>query len=515
MIENRKTVVGRSNAEASYAPLVTLLLVVAVSSLVGCTAISPAAPMSARLELPQTWSASSQVGAADSTATAVASPTALANWWTRFNDPLLVTLIDDALSTNTSIVSAIAALAQARAIASVQEAALLPGVRSSASTQTSRIGIRDGNSSNAFKAGFDASWEPDIFGGKRAAISAAQADTQESVANLGNIQVSIAAEVALNYTQLRGLQARLVIAAANLKNQEETLQIAEWRTQAGLSTALDFEQARAAAAQTSAQIPTLQNAAAQAEHSLSVLTSRPPAALHERLSATTAQNAKALMITDELVLAFPAETLRQRPDVRAAEARVTAASQRVLQADATRYPSFQLSGSLGLSALTLGTLTHGSSVIAALLGSVSAPIFDGGAAQAQVRAQRAALEQAAAAYNATILAALKDVQDSLVALRSDRERLQNLRIAAQAAENASVLANHRYGSGLIDFQVVLDTQRTVLSTQDGVASASADINADHVRLYKALGGGWEATSLPRNSPTTSVNAPSFNVLVHE
>ena len=468
-------------------------------------------PTNSVLTLPQSWSVSSSIDRPGAAASPALTATPLANWWTRFNDPLLVALIEDALRANTSVVSAVAALAQSRANFNVQEAALLPGVRGSASTQTSRSGISGGNGSNAFKAGFDASWEPDIFGGQNAAISAAAADTQASLANLGNIQVSIAAEVAVNYMQLRGLQARLGIATANLKNQEETLQIASWRTQAGLATSLDIEQARAAAAQTRAQIPTLQSAAAQTEHSLAVLTARAPAALHDRLSATSAQTAAVKMPSDDLVLAFPAATLRQRPDVRAAEARVTGASQRVRQADAARYPSFQISGSLGLSALTLGTLTHGSSVIAALLGSVSAPIFDGGAAQAQVRAQQAALQQAAAAYDAAILAALKDVEDSLVALKNDRDRLQNLLIAADAAQNASLLAHQRYSSGLIDFQVVLDTQRTVLSTQDSVASSTADINADHVRLYKALGGGWEAANLSLGASETAANAQSKKV----
>ena len=163
---------------------------------------------------------------------------------------------------------------------------------------------------------------------------------------------------------------------------------------------------------------------------------------------------------------------------------------RVAQADAALAPNFQLGGSLGLAALTLGTLTSGASVVGALLASVSMPVFDGGALRAQVRAQQAALDQAGAAYDATVLAALQEVEDALVELRGDRQRLQYLRIAAEAAGNAALMARQRYGSGLIDFQTVLDTQRTQLNTQDGVAGANAQLSADHVRLYKALGGGW-------------------------
>ena len=159
-------------------------------------------------------------------------------------------------------------------------------------------------------------------------------------------------------------------------------------------------------------------------------------------------------------------------------------------ADAARYPSFRLSGSLGLSALTLGTLTDGASVLRSLLASVSAPLLDGGAAKAQVRAQEAALEQARASYAGTVLTALQDVEDALVAIQGDRERLARLQTAAEAAVNAELLARQRYQSGLIDFRTVLDTQRTLLSAQDSVASAQASLATGHVRLYKALGGGW-------------------------
>ena len=192
-----------------------------------------------------------------------------------------------------------------------------------------------------------------------------------------------------------------------------------------------------------------------------------------------------------LALSFPAETLRQRPDVRVAEERVAAALARVLQADAARYPDFRLSGSLGLSALTLGTLTGGASVAQSLLAGVSFPVFDGGARRAQVRVQQAVAEQARLAYEATVWAALTDVEDALVQMRGDRARLAQLRIAAEAATNAALLAQNRYTSGLIDFQAVLETQRTQLATQDSVASTAASLSADHVRLYKALGGGWE------------------------
>ena len=207
---------------------------------------------------------------------------------------------------------------------------------------------------------------------------------------------------------------------------------------------------------------------------------------------------------DDIALDFPAETLRQRADVRAAELQLHAAAARVSQAEAQRLPSLRLGGSLGLNALTLGALTNGASVAASLLAGVSLPLFDGGAAVAQVRAQQADQTQAQVAYQATVLSALREVEDALVALRGDRARLQNLQQAAEAAGNAARLASLRYRTGLIDFQVVLETQRTQFSTQDGVVSASANVVADHARLYKALGGGWSPASLPTDLPLAGV-----------
>lgn len=455
-------------------------LMLATCLLAACAGVSPLPPSYADPRLPVAWS----VAAASSSASAHVTP--LAQWWRRFDDPLLSTLIDDALRANPSVRSAIAALTQSRALAAVQAARLAPALGGSASAQRSDSARDGAGAANLFRAGFDASWEPDIFGGQHAALAAANAETQASAASLGDVQVTVAAEVALNYMQLRGLQYRLAVARANLATQVETLQLTQWRAQAGLVTSLELEQARAATEQTRAQIPSLQSAAQQTEHSIEVLTGVAPAALHERLD----KNSETVAAPDDLVLDIPAATLRQRPDLRAAEARVSAATARVAQADAARYPSFQLNGSLGLNAVALGSLGDASSVISSLLASASANLFDGGAARAQLSAQQASLEQARASYEGVLLSALKDVEDALVALKNDRERQQYLSIAMEAARQAALLARQRYAGGLIDFQVVLETQRTALNTQDGLASNGAALNADHVRLYKALGGGW-------------------------
>ncbi len=456
-------------------PLALLALAAALS---GCAGMAPWDAALPDTPVPTAW-------AAGTTAAPGSTATSLAQWWQRLGDPQLTALVEQSLTANTSVRTAQATLRQARAQVDVQAAGLAPQVGASASAQRSRSG--NSGTGNNFQLGFDASWEPDVFGRVRAGVNASEADARAAEASLADVQVSLAAEVAVNYIELRGLQQRLVIARSNLASQSETLQITQWRLQAGLTTSLVAEQARAASEQTAAQIPALEASLAQSRHSLAVLTGQAPAALDAQLAASVAVPQPG----DELAMAIPAETLRQRPDVRAAEQRITAALARVSQADAARYPDFGISGSLGLRALTLGALSGGSAVAASLLGSISVPLLDGGAARAQVRAQEASLEQARIAYQAAVLTALKDVEDALVSLRGNRERLVRLRSAADAAGNAELLARQRYSSGLIDFQSVLETQRTLLATQEGVATTVASLSADHVRLYKALGGGWE------------------------
>ena len=455
------------------------------AALGGCASLAPSAVDEAALPVPAAWTAAGAMAAGDQ----VATP--LANWWQRFNDPVLTDLVTQALQANTDVKAAQAALLQARAQRDLQAAGLVPTVGVSASAQRSVSGSQD--ASNRFQAGFDASWEPDVFGGRRSAVQASEADALAAQTSLAGIQVSLSAEVALNTINLRGLQSRLAIARSNLAAQTETLQITRWRAQAGLVSSLDVEQAVAASEQTAAQLPALAASIDQALNALAVLTGQTPGALQARLG----QAQPIPQPPPDLALAFPAETLRQRPDVRTAELRVSAALARLAVADVARYPDFRLSGSLGLSALTLGTLTHGASLVRSLLASVSAPLFDGGAAQAQVRVQQAVLTQARANHQATVLGALQDVEDALVALGGDRQRLARLQAAAEAAANAELLARQRYASGLIDFRAVLDTQRSLLSTQDSVASTQASLVGDHVRLYKALGGGWTPdTELP-------------------
>jgi NodT family efflux transporter outer membrane factor (OMF) lipoprotein len=460
-------------------------VVAAGALLAACSSLAPqrAAEVPA-VAVPAQWS--SQTGR-DASREAPAQP-----WWRDFGDPQLDALIERALRANPSLQQAGASLRRARALVAVQAAGLGPQVSGDASAQRSKSG--DAPARNTYGVGVDASWEADLFGAQRSGVAAAQADAQAAAADLGDAQVSLAAEVALAYQQWAGTRARLAVARENLAAQEETLQITAWRTQAGLASSLQLEQARTATEQTRAQIPALQNTLAQSAHALAVLTGRPPGTLSELQDSTATQAPAAAQARAATI---PADTLRQRPDVRRAEAQMQAAAARAQQAQAERLPSLRLSGNIGLSALTLGALGSSGSTVAALLAGMSAPIFDGGARRAQGEAQDAALDAARAAWHAAVLSALRDVEDTLVALRSAQERRSTLERAADAASQAALLARDRYRSGLIDFQVVLDTQRTLLSAQDNLVGAQTDLAQTQVRLVKALGGGWTAEPEPR------------------
>ncbi len=449
--------------------LLTLMLVLA-----GCAAQAPPVATDAGVALPAAWSQEAPAG-----------DRPLAQWWRQFGDPLLVQLVEDSRQANTSVRIAQANLRQARALRDQAAAGLWPSLALTASAQRSRGTGAPGLDGNLFDAGFDASWEPDIFGASGHALGAGQAQLQASAATLSSTEVSIAAEVAVSYLQLRGTQVRAAFARDNLRAQEQTLQIAQWREQAGLGSSLETSQARSAVEQTRAQLPVLTASIAQTAHALAVLTGQPPAALTARLLPP----AGLPQPPQGLALAIPARALRQRPDLLAAEWQLRAQAERVAQADAQRLPSVQLRASLAWSATTLGSL---GSVAAArtLLASTSQTLFDHGLRDAQLAAQQAAFDAARESYRANVLTALQDVEDALTALAAARERVTALLAAAQATSDAALLAGNRYASGLIDFQTVLDTQRTLLSVQDSVASAETDFATGHVRLYKALGGGW-------------------------
>ena len=433
--------------------------------------------------------------AAGSTATQAED---VSRWWQRLDDPVLTALVEEALQNSPDLRSAKAKLREVRARLDQADASLFPSVKASLSESRSKgsAAIGSGATGDLFSAGFDASWEVDVFGGRRRAVEAADADAGIALANLYNTQVSLAAEVALNYVQLRSFQARLEIARNNLAAQSETLQITEWREQAGLVTTLEVEQARSNLMQTQAAIPALNTSAVRAENRLAVLLGKFPATLHGRLSAPAALPA----LPDEIALGIPADTLRQRPDVQAAERQVAAETARIGQESAALYPVFALSGSLGWKAFSFGALGTAGSFARSASASIAQTVFDGGAIRSRIRAQDAVQEQALIAYEKAVLTALEDVEGSLAAYANGRERQAALQVAAASARNAAELARQRYRSGLIDYQSVLDTERTRLSSEDNLASAELDELSALISLYKALGGGWREDAAADTKP---------------
>jgi NodT family efflux transporter outer membrane factor (OMF) lipoprotein len=415
--------------------------------------------------------------------TRIGTPVDLSRWWRLIDDPLMAELIAEALAASPDMQSARARLREARARRDFAAAERFPELDASASA--ARIEGSDESGSGTlfsrYGIGLDASWEADIFGGRRRALEAAQADVEASQADLYATQVSLAAEVALNYVDLRSAQARLATARSNLASQSETLQLTAWRAQAGLASSLNVEQARANNEQTRAALPLLETSIAQSAHRLAILLGKPPAALQERLAPIAPIPAAP---------DIPADTLRQRPDVRAAERALAAATARVGVAEAARYPNLSFTGSIGLEALQVGRLFDGNAGLSSLAAAIVAPLFDAGRRRQQVEIQDAVREQAQVAYEQTVLLALEEVENALVGLANARARRDALEAAAQAARNAALLARLRFSTGIIDFQVVLDTERSVLVIDDALAAAQAEVAASLVRLYKALGGGW-------------------------
>lgn len=471
-----------------------ILTMLAGLGLAGCAAVGPdyVSPTPAA---PPAWR---QLDPAAQPALSSASPDALAHWWQQLNDPLLSALMEDALRTSPDLKSAQARLRESRARRTAADAARYPALDASASAGRTRSSEATGGGAtrNVYSAGFDASWELDVFGGVQRGVEAAQADFEAAQASLDDTRVSLVAEVATNYVDVRTLQARLAIARANLDAQSETLQLTAWRAQAGLVNDQDVEQARSNREQTRAQIPLLQSGLVEAEHRLDLLLGLAPGTLHPRLDAAGALPA----MPARIAVGIPAEALRQRPDVRAAERKLAAETAHLGAAEAARYPGFKLSGSIGLEALTLGALGNGDAAASSLLAGITAPLFDAGRLRAQAEAQDAVREQAQVAYEQAVLAALQDAENALSALARSREREQALTTAAASARTAAELAHQRYSAGLVDFQSVLDTERTRLSVEDSLASARADGVQALIRLYKALGGGWSPQTVPGKDP---------------
>jgi len=463
--------------------LVALILGLALVVLGGCFAVGPDY-QKPDVPVPAEWSrelrAGLKLGQPD--------PERLARWWSTLNDSDLTDLIERAVQGNRDLDRARARIREARARRGLAAAELFPWIDGTGSAVTRRSSEQTGTGERTelYALGFDASWEIDVFGGVRRAVEAADADIEARQADYDDVLVSLLGEVAVNYVELRTFQARRQVAENNLQTQAQTLQLTEWRLEAGLVSRLDVEQAKTNLENTRSQLPSLRSGIERAKNRLALLLGVPPGNLEGQLTVP-----KPIPVTPlEVAVGLPAELLRRRPDVRGAERDLAAQTARIGVATADLYPKFTLPGTIGLEALAAHNLFRSGSRVASIAGTFSWPIFHGGAIRQNIEVQDALQEQALAKYEAVILTALEDVENALVNYAEEQQRRTALTRATEAAQVAAALARNQYASGLSDFQSVLDSERSLLSFQEQLVQSDGQVVSNLISLYKALGGGW-------------------------
>ena len=408
-------------------------------------------------------------------------------WWDQFGDPELTRLELAGLAANLDIAQALSRLRQVREALIQARSAAVPTIAASGGyTRTQAIVAPAGTnlSGDSLTLAADATYQVDLFGGRSRAIEAARADTDASRFAYGAVALTVQSSIADAYLQVRLQQVNLANAQLAQTNQADNLQIADWRRQAGLIGDLDVELARTQLAQTTAFIPQIQSSLNQAITALGVLLGREPGALRSELAAP-----QPIPIGPAgLAVGIPADVLRQRPDVRSAERALAAATARIGVAEAALYPALSLGGTIGTGP---GTFANPFNLITGqAFANIAQTIFDGGRLRSLVRAQRGATDGAFAAYQQTVLTALEDVENALVALQSAHQRQAQFDLAQASATHSATLARQQYRSGLIDYAALLITENLLISARNGVAQARYDRAAALVQLYAALGGGW-------------------------
>lgn len=405
----------------------------------------------------------------------------LGRWWTRLDEPALDALVERLLADNPDLASAEARFEQARELVTVERAILLPNIGSTGSVSRSIGSDTPAGDITQFQNGVSASWEADISGGNRRAVEAARAQAGASGAFVGAQRIALTGALARAFVDERLARERLAIALDTLESQRHTRQIAEWRVEAGLATGIDREQARQLVLQTEAGIPSIRSSQRNAANRIAVLAGAPPGAVDAIIADGTG-------IPQPLAVPalLPVDIVRRRPDVANAERTLAAEVARIGVAAARLYPSLSLSGSIGGNATNFGGLVD--SITGTISALISQTLFDAGRNRASVRAQEAAADGALADYRATVLAALEDADNAYDAVGRARERVVARRGAETAARNATVYLRQQYASGLVDFSVLLDAERTLLSASDLRAQAEAQAVQATITLIQALGG---------------------------
>ncbi|MGD2186039.1 MAG: efflux transporter outer membrane subunit, partial [Desulfobacterales bacterium] len=415
----------------------------------------------------------------------VTSPANISEWWQVFDDPRLTQLVNRGLSGNLDLDQARSRVREARAARGIETAVRFPALTASGSAAKIKEG--DQPTAELYRTDFDASWEIDIFGRVSRRIEASTADMQASIEALRGVQVSLVAEIALNYVDVRSFQNRIRVAEANVEVQGKTLEVVTARFELQLANSLELEQAKSNFANSRAQLPSLQTGLQQAKNRLAVLLGEKPGALNDFLVDASSVPAA----PPEIAIGIPADLIRRRPDIRRAERELAAQSARVGVAKADLYPRFTLNGILQFSAANASNLFDSMGRLLNIGPAFEWNIFNAGSIRSNIKVQSERQKQALIKYEQKILQALEDVENAMVAYARELDRQEFLNQAVTAARKSANLAESLYKDGLRDFIYVLDAQRALFAAEDNLAVSSADVTANLIRLYKALGGGWD------------------------
>lgn len=412
-------------------------------------------------------------------------------WWTVFGDPLLEEYIEQAIEHNKDVKVALANVQRARALRGESRAAFLPQVGGSGAATRSKssdaASSGNGQVGNNYDAGFDASWELDIFGGNRRAAEAANARLGSARAEYQNVMLSTLAEVARNYYEARGLQKRIAITESNAKLLEETFNLIDARLQAGEASEFDASRARGEYQLTRARIPNLQADLHASIFTLSVLLGLPPEALLEEMSAQSPLPTP----PDIVPVGLRSDMLRRRPDVKMAERELAASVADIGVETAELFPKFFLTGDVGSQARVFGDLFSAAGGVWSLGSLVQWSVFEGGAIRARIKAEEAESEAALATYEKAVLEALADAETALTRYGQELETRKRLDAGVQSRRQSVALANELFDAGEEDYLAVLDAERELTGSEDDLVISETNSIIKLIALYAALGGGWE------------------------
>lgn len=424
----------------------------------------------------------------------------LSEWWLAFKDPVLNELIERTRNENPDFKIALHRIVEARAQRGVAFSTLLPNLSNEDAYTRSRRSEGAGpvfgpNPLDLYQVGFSSGWEIDIFGGLRRGVEAADANLEASLENYRDVMVTLFADVAANYIDYRTFEERISVAQQNIQIQQESLNLAQSRLDAGLASKIDVTQARANLETTKALVPQLQGQIAASRNRLGSLTGGYP---HSVMKLLNSRHRYIPVPGKSYGMGVPADLLRARPDVRSAERGLAAAVAQIGVAESDLYPKFSLAGNLTLEALDISDLPNAAAGAYAFGPSMRWNLFSFGQIKNQIRIEEARAMQAYGTYEKSVLDAVEEVETSLAGVVTERQRLAALRRSVSAADESVDLVQSNYREGLVDFQRVIDSERVLFQNQDLAVTSKGQIARNYVALYRALGGGaaLEEVELP-------------------